>query len=76
MGIYFPEKGCRRVPTIIDGKPDLITWYLKGPYAITVGKALKFSGDVNDFSKTKSVAEKIMSQIRSLTDESQRRLTA
>lgn len=76
MGIYFPEKGCKRVSAMIDGKPDLITWYLRGPYAVTIGKPLRFHGDVNDFDATKSVAEKIMDQIRLLTQESRRRVIA
>ncbi len=74
LGIYLREKNCKRVPTSFEGEPDLITWYLRGPYAITVGKALRFAGDAGDRSLVKTVAENVMSHIRSLVSESRGRV--
>lgn len=73
LGIYLSEKGCKRIPTVLEGEPDIVTWYLHGPYAVTIGKALHFSGDANDKSLVKTVAEKIMENIRSLASESRNR---
>lgn len=73
LGIYLSEKGCKRIPTVLEGEPDIVTWYLYGPYAITIGKALHFSGDANDKSLVKTVAENIMENIRSLASESRNR---
>ncbi len=74
LGIYLVEKGCRRIPTVLEGKPDIVTWYLRGPYAITIGKALHFHGDANDAPLVRRTAEHIMEHIRQLTQESRRRL--
>jgi 1-acyl-sn-glycerol-3-phosphate acyltransferase len=73
LGIYLSEKGCKRIPTVLEGEPDIVTWYLHGPYAVTIGKALHFSGDANDKSLVKSVAENVMENIRSLASESRKR---
>ncbi len=27
IGIYLSEKGCHRIPTYVEGEPDLVTWY-------------------------------------------------
>jgi 1-acyl-sn-glycerol-3-phosphate acyltransferase len=73
LGIYLSEKGCKRLPTKLEGEPDIITWYLRGPYAITVGKAMRFSGDPTDKSLVKRTAEHIMEHIRVLAQESRQR---
>jgi 1-acyl-sn-glycerol-3-phosphate acyltransferase len=73
LGIYLSEKGCKRIPTSVDGKPDLITWYLHGPYAVTIGKPLWFSGDANDKPLVKTIAESVMQNIRALAQESRQR---
>ena len=73
IGIYLNEARCKRVPTEVNGEPDLITWYLRGPYAITVGEALRFSGNAEDQSLVKNIAETVMQNIRTLALESQQR---
>ena len=76
LGIYLSEKNCKRIPTSFEGEPDLITWYLHGPYAVTIGKALRFSGDAMDHSLVKTVAENVMQHIRALATESRQRVLA
>lgn len=76
LGIYLSEKNCKRIPTTFEGEPDLVTWYLHGPYAVTIGKALRFSGDANNHSLVKTVAENVMQHIRALAIESRQRVTA
>jgi len=73
IGIHLRDENCKRVPTTLEGEPDIITWYLKGPYAITIGKPLHFQGDADDRPTVKSVAENIMGHIRSLSQESKQR---
>jgi 1-acyl-sn-glycerol-3-phosphate acyltransferase len=73
LGIYLSEKNCKRIPTNLEGAPDIVTWYLHGPYAITIGKALHFSGDANDKSLVRRTAETIMEHIRLLALESRQR---
>jgi len=74
IGISLNDKGCRRVPATFEGEPDIITWYLSGPYAITIGKPMHFLGDATDKDFVRKVSENIMQNIRALTLDSQRRL--
>ncbi|MBN1449509.1 MAG: 1-acyl-sn-glycerol-3-phosphate acyltransferase [Anaerolineales bacterium] len=74
IGIHLRDENCKRVPTTLEGEPDVITWYLRGPYAITVGKPLHFQGDADDRPLVKTIAENIMEQIRSLAGESKLRM--
>jgi 1-acyl-sn-glycerol-3-phosphate acyltransferase len=76
LGIYLSEKNCKRIPATFEGEPDIVTWYLRGPYAITVGKALRFFGDANDRPLVKTIAENVMQHIRALSMESRQRVTA
>jgi 1-acyl-sn-glycerol-3-phosphate acyltransferase len=76
LGISLREKNCKRFPAIFDGEPDIITWYLRGPYAVTVGRQLRFFGNVADHTFVKSVAENIMGHIRTLAHESRQRVGA
>jgi len=74
IGIHLRGENCRRVPTMLDGKPDVITWYLRGPYAITVGKPMRFHGNPGDPSLVRRVSETVMAHIRTLALESRTRM--
>ena len=74
IGISLNDKGCQRFPATFEGEPDIITWYLRGPYAITIGKPMQFLGDANDKDFVRKVSENIMQSIRALAHDSQRRL--
>ena len=73
LGIYLAKEKCKCVPTTLEGEPDLITWYLHGPYAVTIGRPLWFSGDANDKPLVKTIAENVMQHIRALAQESRQR---
>jgi 1-acyl-sn-glycerol-3-phosphate acyltransferase len=73
VGIHLREENCKRVPTTLEGEPDVITWYLCGPYAVTIGKPLHFQGDTNDRPLVKTIAENVMEHIRRLSQESRQR---
>ena len=73
IGIHLRDENCKRVPTTLEGKLDTITWYLNGPYAITIGKPIHFQGDANDRPTVKFIAETIMEHIRNLSHESKQR---
>lgn len=74
VGIYLLGENCRCIPTTLEGKPEVITWYLRGPYAITVGRPLYYQGDVNDRPLVRAVAGTIMEHIRALSLESKQRV--
>jgi hypothetical protein len=54
--IHLRDVKVQRVPTMLDGEPDIITWYLRGPYSITVGRPLHFQGDVDDRPLVRTIA--------------------
>jgi 1-acyl-sn-glycerol-3-phosphate acyltransferase len=74
IGIHLKGENCRRVPTMLDGEPDVITWYLRGPYAVTIGQPLHFRGNADDRPLVKAIAETVMEHIRTLTHESRLRV--
>jgi 1-acyl-sn-glycerol-3-phosphate acyltransferase len=74
IGIHLRDENCKRVPTMLDGEPDIITWYLRGPYSITVGRPLPFQGDVYDRPLVRTIAETVMEHIRALSRESKQRM--
>jgi 1-acyl-sn-glycerol-3-phosphate acyltransferase len=74
VGIHLQNENCMRVPTMLDGEPDVITWYLRGPYAITVGGPMRFQGDADDRPLVKCIAETVMAHIRALSCESKQRM--
>jgi len=76
LGISLKEKNCKRFPATFEGELDIVAWYLRGPYAITIGKPLLFSGNANDRSQVRTVAQNIMQHIRSLAWESRQRVGA
>ncbi|MBN1658862.1 MAG: 1-acyl-sn-glycerol-3-phosphate acyltransferase [Anaerolineae bacterium] len=74
VGIGLDRGRIRRIDAQVDGKPEVITWYGPGPYAVTVGRPLCFHGDVDDWSYVRSVSERIMQPIAALACESNRRV--
>jgi 1-acyl-sn-glycerol-3-phosphate acyltransferase len=74
VGISLRDENVKHIPTVLAGEPDVITWYLRGPYAITIGAPMHFYGEVHDRTLVRNTAEAVMAQIRALTLESQRRV--
>jgi 1-acyl-sn-glycerol-3-phosphate acyltransferase len=63
---------CR--DTIVDGKSDMAAWYISGPYAITVGEPLTFSGNPEDRCQVRAVTDQVMEHVMALASESARRI--
>jgi 1-acyl-sn-glycerol-3-phosphate acyltransferase len=74
VGIYLRRDLCKQIRSKIDGATAEANWYLRGPYAITVGMPMRFEGDVEDRQHVRNVTEKIMDQIRLLAEESRSRI--
>lgn len=58
----------------IQGDEAVGHFYFRGPYAITVGRPLFFSGDVRDRVRVRAVADQIMKRIENLACESESRI--
>jgi 1-acyl-sn-glycerol-3-phosphate acyltransferase len=74
IGIYFQRERARAMISKFKGKSSTGYWYLRGPYGVTIGEPLKFSGDAEDRQRVRSISEIIMDAINALALDSQRRL--
>ncbi|MCP4540582.1 MAG: 1-acyl-sn-glycerol-3-phosphate acyltransferase [Chloroflexi bacterium] len=74
VGIHLPRERLLTIHGTVAGKRSAGYWYLRGPYNMTVGQALRFEGDVQDRACVSSVSEKIMQRIITLADESEQRM--
>jgi 1-acyl-sn-glycerol-3-phosphate acyltransferase len=76
VGIHYPRENIVRISSRITGgeKSDGY-WYLTGPYQITVGEPMYFSGDANDRIQVEAASLQLMDQIAYLADESRLRLS-
>jgi 1-acyl-sn-glycerol-3-phosphate acyltransferase len=74
VGIHLRRDKFFRSISMISGLPIFSYLYFWGPYAITIGKPMVFTGDVEDRELVKSVSNTIMDQVKSLAGESETRL--
>jgi 1-acyl-sn-glycerol-3-phosphate acyltransferase len=75
VGIHYPRENIVHISSKITGgiKSDGY-WYLTGPYQITVGEPMYFSGDADDRAQVEAASLQLMDQIAYLADESRLRL--
>ncbi len=70
VGIYLERRRLRLIETRIDGKKEIGTWYLGGPFAVTFGQPMWFQGDVENREYVASMSKRLMRRIAQLTFES------
>jgi 1-acyl-sn-glycerol-3-phosphate acyltransferase len=76
IGIGLQRERIRVAEATVDGEKSVGHFYTSGPYAITVGRPLTFTGDVGDHERVRAVSDQIMHQIQDLARESDRRIQA
>jgi 1-acyl-sn-glycerol-3-phosphate acyltransferase len=76
VGIGLDPVQIQTIETRVDGKPALGTWYFHGPYALTVGQAVTFQGDVENRERVRQVSCQLMHTISQLKAESTWRIQA
>lgn len=74
VGIHLDRSRVRFVEPEIDGQIENGRLYLRGPYAVTVGKPIHFQGDAGNHDYVRLVSERIMDHILQLSHESAYRL--
>jgi len=75
VGIFLHLDRCHNIRSRISGGVESeARWYLRGPYAITVGQPTRFEGDAEDPEHVRHISETIMERIRHLAHESERRI--
>jgi len=73
VGIHLDHNRVKLIQSRIDGEDEVGTWYFRGPYHVTFGTPLSFSGDLDDREQVTQIAETIMDQIKQLSQRSQQR---
>jgi 1-acyl-sn-glycerol-3-phosphate acyltransferase len=76
VGIHLERERIKFIETTVDDKTETARWYLRGPYAMTVGEPMWFEGHVEDRQYVHSVSERIMQRISGLSHESAQRIGA
>ena len=76
VGIHLLRERLHTIRSTVRGRPEYGRWYLRGPYQITVGSPLRFSGSIEDRPHVRSVADAVMHHIIELAHESENRLDA
>jgi 1-acyl-sn-glycerol-3-phosphate acyltransferase len=74
VGIYLDRRHCTTIRSKASGRPTTGFWHLRGPYSMTVGRAMEFSGNAEDREHVRSVSEKIMESIAGLANASRERI--
>jgi hypothetical protein len=74
VGIGLHHERVRIVETEENGQPVVGKFYLRGPYAMTIGRALWFRGSADDRDYVQSASAQVMQRIISLSQESRHRL--
>lgn len=73
VGIHLMKDRLHTLKSTVSGKEETSHWYLRGPYNITVGKPMRFSGDIEDHDLVKATAKQVMLKIMRLAFESEQR---
>jgi 1-acyl-sn-glycerol-3-phosphate acyltransferase len=73
VGIHLLKDRLHTLRSVVSGKEEISHWYLRGPYSVTVGKPLRFKGDVEDHDLVKASAKQVMLKIMALANESEQR---
>ncbi|NPV77488.1 MAG: 1-acyl-sn-glycerol-3-phosphate acyltransferase [Anaerolineae bacterium] len=74
VGIHLMHERIHSIRSTVKGQVEYGRWYLNGPYNITVGRPLRFRGDVEDRLYVRSVADTIMHHIIEMARQSEQRL--
>jgi 1-acyl-sn-glycerol-3-phosphate acyltransferase len=74
VGIHLDRSRLHSIRSTVRGVVDYGHWYPRGPYNITTGSPLRFSGSADDRQHVRIVAESVMHHIIELAYESESRL--
>jgi 1-acyl-sn-glycerol-3-phosphate acyltransferase len=74
VGIHLQTERLHILRSEVDGQVEYGRWYVRGPYNLTVGQPLRFSGDVEDRPHVRFVADTIRHHILELARQSENRL--
>ncbi|MGC9397509.1 MAG: lysophospholipid acyltransferase family protein [Anaerolineae bacterium] len=73
VGIHLDRARVRVLETRVDGEAEVGTWYLRGPYVMTVGEVHRPVGTVDDRPRVRQLTEHLMINLTYLMQESAER---
>lgn len=73
VGIYLDRTRIHAVESKVQGNIEVGYWYPRGPYNVTVGSVMQFSGDCEDRPMVRDISSRVMRRIMDLSFESQDR---
>lgn len=76
VGIHLDRARVRHVPMTRGDLSETARWYLRGPYAITIGAPLTFTGSVEDHDYVRAMSADLAHRIEALSRESAARMAA
>jgi 1-acyl-sn-glycerol-3-phosphate acyltransferase len=74
VGIHLQRERIHAIRSTVRGRVEVGRWYLRGPYNVTVGEALRFNGDAEDRPYVRQVSAAVMHHIIELAHDSEDRL--
>jgi 1-acyl-sn-glycerol-3-phosphate acyltransferase len=74
VGIYIDPARIQYTEVSAGSMSETARWYLNGPYAITVGKPIHLTGEIDDREYVRSAAQYVMQQIAHLARQSDQRI--
>lgn len=74
IGIGVKKENIVRIRSFIRNKKTVGSWYFSGPYAITVGKAIRIKGSVENRERVRKLSALVMREVNKLTTESLQRV--
>lgn len=74
VGVHLQPERVHLINSTVRGQVNVGRWYFRGPYNLTIGRPMQFSGDVEDRGLVRATATRIMNQIIELANESRNRM--
>jgi 1-acyl-sn-glycerol-3-phosphate acyltransferase len=74
VGIHLQRNRLHSIRSTVGGQVEYGHWYLRGPYNVTTGTPLHFSGSADDRAYVRIVSDTVMHHIIELAHESKERL--
>lgn len=74
IGIYLPRERTLYIKSTLTGKHTAAYWYLRGPYGMTVGEPMRFTGNAQDQNLVRAITAHMMEKIHQLAEESEQRV--
>lgn len=74
VGVYLDPARIHYAEICAGDKSDTARWYLNGPYALTVGKAIYLHGEIEEQAYVRSASQYVMQHIAHLARQSSQRI--